>query len=160
MHATPNEPQSKQITPMQPTSTQLTSMLPTPAQPTIIARWHEVVAAKDLTHIEELLADDAEFASPAVFKPQIGKALVGKYLRAAMVVLNNPTFCYTGQWLGERSAVLEFEATIDDVFVNGVDLIRWNEHDLIMEFKVMVRPWKGLNTVIALMGKQLQADSV
>ena len=160
MHATPNEPQSKQSTPMQPTSTQRTPTLPTPTLPTTIARWHELVAANDLSHIEELLADDAEFASPAVFKPQIGKALVAKYLRAAMAVLNNPTFCYTDQWLSERSAVLEFEATIDDVFVNGVDVIRWNEQDLIVAFKVMVRPWKGLNTVIALMGKQLQADSV
>ena len=140
---------------MQPTPTQKT-----PTEPAPIARWYEAVAANDLSGIEELLADEAEFESPAVYKPQIGKALVAKYLRAAMVVLNNPTFRYTGQWFAERSAVLEFEATIDDVFVNGVDIIRWDERGLIMRFKVMVRPWKGLNTVIALMGKRLQADPI
>ncbi len=89
--------------------------------------------------------------------PQAGKALVTKYLRAAMAVLNNPTFRYVDEWYGERSAVLEFETTIDGVYINGIDLIRWNDEGRIVHFKVMVRPLKALSSVVALMGTRLTA---
>ncbi|MNG41993.1 hypothetical protein D3C84_1315660 [compost metagenome] len=54
--------------------------------------------------------------------------------------------------------MLEFELSIDGIYVNGVDLIHWNDEGLITRFKVMIRPLKGLNTVIPMMGKQLQGD--
>ncbi len=121
-----------------------------------IARWHQAVADNDFALVEHMLADDAVFESPAVFKPQNGKPLVAKYLRAAMSVLNNPAFRYTDEWSGERSAVLEFEVTIDDMYVNGVDIIRWDESGRIVHFKVMVRPLKGLQKLVAMMGERLQ----
>ncbi|MBD5633809.1 MAG: nuclear transport factor 2 family protein [Candidatus Eremiobacteraeota bacterium] len=124
--------------------------------PSPIAAWHRAVAENDLRDVEEMLAEDAVFFSPAVHSPQAGKALVAKYLRAAMVVLNNPTFRYTGEWAGERSAVLEFEVTIDGIYVDGIDMIHWDERGRIVLFKVMVRPLKGLETVIRLMGRELQ----
>jgi hypothetical protein len=73
-----------------------------------------------------------------------------------MAVLNNPTFRYTDEWFGERSAVLEFVVTIDEMYVNGVDIIRWDESGSIVHFKVMVRPLKGLQTLVALMAERLQ----
>jgi len=87
--------------------------------------------------------------------PQAGKALVAKYLRSAMAVLNNETFRYVGEWTNEDSAVLEFELVLDGIYVDGVDLIRWNEAGQIVQFKVMMRPLKALNTVIPLMAAQL-----
>lgn len=125
-------------------------------KPLPISRWHDAVATNDLSHIEDLLADDAVFQSPAVHAPQTGKALVAKYLRAAMVVLNNPSFRYIDEWVKDRSAVLEFELKIDDIYINGIDLIRWNDDGQIVLFKVMVRPLKGLNMLIDLMGEQLK----
>jgi hypothetical protein len=124
-------------------------------RPEVLERWHAYVADPTPDKLEALLADDAVFQSPAVHTPQAGKALVAKYLGAAMVVLNNPSFTYVGEWLGERSAVLEFELTLDDVHVNGVDLIHWNDDGRITLFKVMLRPLKALNAVIPLMGKEL-----
>ncbi|GGC77320.1 nuclear transport factor 2 family protein [Chelatococcus reniformis] len=124
-------------------------------RPEVLERWHAYVADPAPDKLEALLADDAVFQSPAVHTPQAGKALVAKYLGAAMVVLNNPSFTYVGEWLGERSAVLEFELTLDDLHVNGVDLIHWNDDGRITLFKVMLRPLKALNTVIPLMGKEL-----
>ena len=121
-----------------------------------IPAWHEAVNAHDFGRVERLLADDAIFQSPAVHSPQQGKALVSKYLRAAMTVLNNDTLRYLGEWTAERSAVLEFEATIEGVYINGVDMIWWNEEGLITRFKVMVRPMKGLNTLVPHMARLLQ----
>ncbi len=124
--------------------------------PSPIARWHRAVAENDFALVEDMLADEAVFESPAVFKPQNGKPLVAKYLRAAMAVLNNPTFRYTDEWSGERSAVLEFVVTIDEMYVNGVDIIRWDERGRIVHVKVMVRPLKGLQKLVSLMAERLQ----
>ncbi|HEX4451312.1 MAG TPA: nuclear transport factor 2 family protein [Kofleriaceae bacterium] len=120
-----------------------------------IARWHQFITSRDPRILDELLADDAVFWSPAVHAAQPGKSLVAKYLVAALAVLGNAGFRYTDEWLGDRSAVLQFEVALDGVNVNGVDLIRWNDAGQIVEFKVMIRPTKALNTVVAKMAAQL-----
>ena len=128
-----------------------------PILPAPIARWHEVVATKDLSHFVDLLADDVVLHSPVVHVPQRGKALVANYLRAAVAVLGNDSFRFVGEWLGERSAVLELEVTISDVHVNGVDMIHWDDEGRVTQFKVMMRPLKALNAIAPLMARQLQA---
>jgi len=125
-------------------------------QPEPIAVWHQAVATHDLRAFEAILDEDVVFQSPAVHTPQAGKALATKYLRAALMVLNNPTFRYVDEWLAERSAVLEFEATIDGIEINGIDIIRWNDAGHVTNFKVMVRPLKALNTVVGVMRAQLE----
>jgi hypothetical protein len=126
-------------------------------QPAPITLWHQAVSQKDLGAFEDILDDAAVFQSPAVHAPQAGKALVAGYLRAALAVLNTDSFRYVDEWFGERSAVLEFAVTLDGVDIEGVDIIRWNEAGRVTNFKVMVRPLKALNTVVALMGAQLKA---
>ena len=121
----------------------------------VIARWHEHVAQGDPALLDALIAEDCVFQSPAVHSPQVGKAITLKYLRAAMTVLNNPTFRYLDEWVGADSAVLEFEAEVDGLIVNGVDMIWWNEAGQITRFKVMVRPLKALNALVARMAEEL-----
>ena len=71
-------------------------------------------------------------------------------------VLGGPSFRYVGEWRAERYAVLEFECTLDGgIQVNGVDMIEWDEHGRITRFKVMIRPMKALNAVVAAMGAAL-----
>jgi hypothetical protein len=125
--------------------------------PNVVAVWHEAVTKNDPSAFEALVADDAVFESPALHKPQVGKAMVSMYLRGAMMVLNNGTFRYVEEWVSARSAVLEFEATVDGFVVNGVDIIRWNDEGRVMSFKVMVRPFKGLTALMAAMKKLLEA---
>ncbi len=68
------------------------------------------------------------------------------YLTAAFQVFFNPTFRYVREIVGASDAMLEFETEIDGVTVNGVDIIKWNPSAQIVEFKVMIRPLKGLST--------------
>lgn len=126
--------------------------------PNAIARWHEIVAARNLAGLDELLADEVVFQSPAVHTPQAGKAVTKRYLHAALHVLNNGSFRYVGEWYGESSAVLEFESVIDGIQVNGVDIIHWDAADRIVRFKVMVRPVKALQTLMPLMAAELQKN--
>jgi hypothetical protein len=122
----------------------------------VIAKWHAVVAGKDVGALHELLAEDARFLSPIVHKPQTGRPLVLKYLSAALQVLNNETFKYRHEWIAETSAVLEFETLIGDISVNGVDIIHWNGAQKITEFKVMIRPLKAINVVHQSMASMLE----
>ena len=123
--------------------------------PAPLRTWHEIVASKDLTALAGLLADDAVFRSPAVFKPQEGKDRTLMYLAGALVVLG-PTLRYVGQWHDEHSAVLEFEADLDGTYVQGVDLLRWNAEGKLTSFTVMVRPMRGLEKLIEQMARQLR----
>lgn len=105
--------------------------------------------------LNELLSDDVVFHSPVVHTPQIGKSITEKYLAAAMHVFGNDSFRYVREVIGERDAVLEFETVIDGIVVNGVDMIRWNDHGKIVEFKVMVRPLKAINLIHQKMSELL-----
>ncbi len=127
-------------------------------QPEPIVRWLELIKSGDASRIEDLLTGDAVFLSPALHKPQQGRALVAKYLRAAIAVLGNNSFRYTNEWFAGTSAVLEFEVEIGGVFINGADFIHWNAEGRIHTFKVMIRPLKALNSAVALMGAHLMAD--
>lgn len=120
-----------------------------------IARWHAFVAGRDPALLDALLADAVVFHSPAVHRPQAGRAITAKYLLAAMQVLGTEAFRYTGEWRAERSAVLEFRTELDGIEVHGVDMIDWNAEGRITRFTVMVRPLKGLNAVVAQMAAAL-----
>ncbi len=124
-------------------------------QPPALRSWHAVAAARDPALLDALLADEVEFRSPAVFAPQKGKALTTLYLSGALTVLG-PSLRYVGAWYDERSAVLEFEADLDGVYLQGVDMLRWNADDKLISFTVMVRPMRGLEKLIDLMRRQLQ----
>ncbi len=122
--------------------------------PSAVRSWHAVAESQDLVLLDGLLADDVVFRSPAVFAPQQGKALTARYLSAAMVVLG-PSLRYVTEWHDDSSAVLEFEAELDGVYVQGVDMLRWNGEGKLVSFTVMVRPMRGLQKLIELMGRQL-----
>jgi hypothetical protein len=128
---------------------------PTGPKPVTVASWHAVVDSRDPARLADLLAEDVVFRSPAVYTAQEGKGLTTAYLAAAMVVLG-PTLRYVEEWYSDRSAVLEFEAELDGTFVQGIDMLRRNDEDRLVEFIVMVRPFRGLEKLIELMGRQLR----
>jgi hypothetical protein len=124
--------------------------------PPVIQRWIEIVDSGSTAELDALLADDAVFFSPAVFTPQEGRTKVAAYLRAAATVFGDSDFHYVEQWYNDRSAILEFAATIDGIYVNGIDMIHWNDADQIVSFKVMLRPLKALQAIIPAMAELLQ----
>jgi hypothetical protein len=125
--------------------------------PPALRTWHAIAAARDPALLADLLDEEVEFRSPAVFAPQKGKALTAAYLSAALVVLG-PSLRYTGEWYDDSSAVLEFEAALDGLYVQGVDMLRWNADGKLVSFTVMVRPLRGLEKLVELMARQLAAS--
>jgi hypothetical protein len=125
--------------------------------PTVIQRWLDLIDGDHGGDVTALLAPEAVFYSPAVFTPQEGREMTSAYLNAAAKVFGGKGFRYVNHWYADRSAVLEFVADIDGVHVNGIDMIEWNDADEITSFKVMLRPFKALQTVIPKMAELLQA---
>jgi hypothetical protein len=124
-----------------------------------IQAWHEFVASRDPAVLQRLLAADVVFHSPVVHRPQPGRAITMSYLLAAVKVLGNDQFHYRREIIAEHDAALEFSTIIDGVEINGVDLIQWNEAGQIVDFKVMVRPLKAINTLHALMAEMLERST-
>lgn len=124
--------------------------------PNPLAVWHHAVKTRDSSGLGAVMADDAVFHSPVVHTPQVGKAIMHKYLSAALACLIDDSFRYVREVVSGRDAVLEFEVELDGILVNGVDMIAWGEDGKITSFKVMVRPLKAINVVHQRMGAMLQ----
>jgi len=109
-----------------------------------IHKWHQAVQTRDINILDEILSDDVVFHSPVVWTPQEGKEITKLYLSAAMYVIANEDFKYVREIISHNQACLEFNTKIGDITVNGIDIITFNEEGKIIEFKVMVRPIKGM----------------
>jgi hypothetical protein len=123
--------------------------------PPALAHWHTLMQARNSAGLKALLADDVVFHSPVVATPQVGKPITTAYLSAAMHVFGNDTFKYVREIVNADGAVLEFELEIDGIRINGVDMMRWNDNHQLTEFKVMLRPLKGVNIIHQKMGEML-----
>ena len=117
--------------------------------------WHEVARTRNVAGLDALLADEVVFHSPVVHTPQVGKKVTRLYLGAAFQVFFNESFRYVREIVGPRDAALEFQVEIDGIAVNGIDLIKWNDADQIVEFKVMIRPLKAINLIHEKMAAML-----
>ena len=120
-----------------------------------IEKWHEIVESGESEKLSDLIDNDCIFFSPVVFSPQEGKELTIKYLSAAALVFGDESFKYTKEIVNENNACLEFELELNGIKINGVDLISWNEENKINEFKVLIRPLKGVQLIHQLMGGTL-----
>ncbi|MEY3905257.1 MAG: hypothetical protein RIR59_80 [Pseudomonadota bacterium] len=129
----------------------------TPAE--MSQKWHAVALSGDEAAIAGLLHDDAVFESPVVHTPQRGKPITLKYLASAGKVFGNGTFHYVGEWTAPNSLILEFNAEIDGITIDGIDMITWDDAGLITNFKVMVRPLKAVNMLHQKMGEMLSRMS-
>lgn len=112
--------------------------------------------AHDTAGLAAMLHEDVVFLSPIVHTPQRGKAITLAYLGAAGNTLGGEHFRYTRIFDCGDKAVLEFETEMDGIYVNGIDMIAWDEAGLITEFKVMVRPLKAIQTVHGAMKSMLE----
>ena len=104
-----------------------------------------------------IIDKDAVFYSPVVYSPQKGKKLVLKYLLAAVDIFNNTDFRYINEVIYKNNMYGEFKATLDNIELNGIDYIKW-ENELITEFKVFIRPHKGLEVIWSKMQNKLKEN--
>ena len=130
-------------------------------------KWHAHLRGELDGGLDEILADDVTFYSPIVFTPIEGKDMAKLYLSAAGNTFSegdtsktpgkeDSNFRYSKEVMSGDTIVLEFETTIDGKYVNGVDIMTWNDQGQITEFKVMIRPLQAVNLMHAQMKATLE----
>ncbi|WP_441373081.1 nuclear transport factor 2 family protein [Acinetobacter lwoffii] len=122
-----------------------------------IARWHEMLETRDMSILNELLAEEVVFRSPVAFQPYPGKQVVFFILTNAIQVFEN--FTYHREFISEdgNNVVLEFSANVGDKKLKGVDMIQFNEEGQMIDFEVMIRPKSGLEALAVQMGQRMQS---
>ena len=121
-----------------------------------IKKWHNFIKDPNPLILDELLDENVVFYSPVLHAPQNGKELTKFYLTAAAAILNKGSFTYIKEIEDKNELVLEFNATIDGIIIDGIDMITFNDEGKIIAFKVMLRPLQGLNKVKELMFEAIQ----
>ncbi|MEG1156412.1 MAG: nuclear transport factor 2 family protein [Acinetobacter sp.] len=122
-----------------------------------IARWHEMLESRDMSILNELLAEEVVFRSPVAFQPYPGKQVVFFILTNVIQVFEN--FTYHREFISEdgNNVVLEFSANVGDKKLKGVDMIQFNEEGQMIDFEVMIRPKSGLEALAVQMGQRMQS---
>ena len=115
--------------------------------------WHQCIENASLD--PAMMVENVVFHSPYIYSPIKGKTNVSRYLEAAGTVFLNSDFRYIEEIIGDNQACLVFEATFDDLYVNGVDYLVWNDQQKITEIRVFIRPFQALNAVRELMATRL-----
>jgi hypothetical protein len=103
-------------------------------------RWRQAVTSTDLRGLGELLAQDVVMDRAATADPLRGRAACVESLRAELGVLDAGSLRYVDAWRAERSATLEFLATMGGAAANGVHALWWNAKQEIARIKTFLRP--------------------
>lgn len=129
-----------------------------------LENWHKHLKGEFEGGLDALLHDDCVFYSPIVFSPQKGKELTKMYLMAAGGTFSEgdkdkapggkeSKFKYIKEIVDGNYMMLEFETEVAGKYVNGIDLITFDDNGQVTEFKVMIRPLQAIN----LMHEQMRA---
>ena len=107
--------------------------------------WHRIVAERDLTALEGLLAEDVTLGAPPYWTKLEGRRIVHHLL--GLIVKTIEGFTYYREWRDGPELALEFLGKVGDLDVQGIDLITLNEEGRIQNLDVLMRP---ANTILRL----------
>ena len=121
-----------------------------------LEKWHQGLKSMNSNFLDEILDDSCVLLLDS-FKPIEGKEMSKLYLMGAGQTFDMDRFKYVRELVDGLDAVLEFETYIDDISVNGVDIMRWNEEGKIIDFKVMIRPLQAIGALQKKMSEALES---
>jgi hypothetical protein len=114
------------------------------------------IEAQDVEGAVALLAEDVVFRSPIVFKAYHGREAVAPLLLAVSRVFEDFRYeCEIGA-PDARDHALVFSARIGERKLEGCDFLHTDEHGLIDDFSVMVRPLSGALALAEAMKAELE----
>jgi hypothetical protein len=117
--------------------------------------YRAAVERKDLEAVGELFAPDIVFHSPVTFHPFLGRDTVEQLLGEVVQVFED--FRFTDELEMDGAHALIFRATVAGKEIEGIDLLRFNDDDQIVDFTVMLRPMSALVPFAQAMGERAQA---
>ena len=118
--------------------------------------FREAVEARDLSAVDDMLAEDVVFRSPVAHAPYSGKALTSAILHQVIQVFEG--FHYVRELHSDTDGdAFVFACTVDGLELTGCDFLTYDEAGLISEFMVMVRPLKAAQALAARMAERYPA---
>ena len=121
-----------------------------------VQAWHGIVARRDLSAVDGLLAEDVTFGAPPYWSKLEGRAVCARLLRIIIEVI--PDFTYHREWINGREIVLEFTGHVGDLGLQGVDIITLNAEGTVQNLDVMLRPANALMELMRVVGERMQAE--
>ncbi len=109
--------------------------------------WHKAIEKKDLSIISPVVSDEVTLISPALYKPKVGKPVVMALLNDVAASINDYKISKT--WISGNEILLEFDATVRNKKIQGIDKITLNEQGQMVNLKVFIRPFSGLQALIS-----------
>ncbi len=114
-----------------------------------LAKWHPLVAARDVAALEEILAEDVTMGAPPYWDRLSGRPLVHHLL--GLVINTIDDFTYHREWQidsqGNGEIALEFHGHIGEMTLQGMDLITINDRGQLTNLDVMIRPMNSLEAL-------------
>jgi len=117
-----------------------------PAVQDTLDHWHRFVETKNGELLRPLFAETTVFRSPFVHLPIPGRDASLLILGAVVQIFEN--FRYHRTFVaGPHDVALEFSANIGELDLKGIDLVKFESNGKIIEFEVMIRPFKALQAL-------------
>ena len=125
-----------------------------PAARTTLDGWHRFVETRDVEILRPLFAETTVFRSPFVHLAIPGRPASLLILGAVVQIFEN--FRYHRTFVaGTHDVALEFSANIDELDLKGIDLVTFDSAGKIVEFEVMIRPFKALQALSTAMSARI-----
>lgn len=114
--------------------------------------------AGDVDAAASLIREDVVLRSPVVFTPYQGRDVVAAILHGVSRVFEGFRYVRVVGAVGDRDQAFVFQARVGDREVEGSDFIHLDEHGLIDDVTVMVRPLTAAHALADAMAAQLAAQ--
>lgn len=118
-----------------------------------IAEFRRAVESADATAVLSFFADDVEFKPCATTGSFKGLDTISAFVPILLKTWQN--LRYQDELSSGDSVALVFTAGVDDVPVEGVDLLRFDDNGKIVEFAALVRPLNGLQALAQAMQRAI-----
>jgi hypothetical protein len=122
-----------------------------------LAKWHRLVADRDLVALEQILAEDVSMGAPPYWDKLNGRPLVHHLL--GLIIRTIEDFSYQREWhddsRGQGEIALEFHGRVGELELQGIDLISLNERGELQNLDVVIRPMNALEALRDVIAPQM-----
>ena len=120
-----------------------------------LARWHRLVAERDLDALAEVLADDVTIATPPYWERLAGHDLVHHLLGVILETIEG--FTYHREWVSDNELALEFKGRVGELDLQGIDLITLGDDGRLRALDVLIRPANAVAALQERVGPRMMA---
>ncbi|PLS20039.1 nuclear transport factor 2 family protein [Neptunicoccus cionae] len=122
-----------------------------------IEKFKEIASKGDEAGMLTILADQVEFRPPTYFATWTGKEPVAAVLGHVGQVFED--FKYRRVMGDCKDWALEFQCKIGELDAVGVDLLTLDDEGKIINFEVVMRPYKSIGALKEAMMQKVQTDA-